>query len=134
MAMGTRMAIAAASADGVAKSSAGPPLSCEMRPKAKKPPTMNQATEATSATTKGEREGLCCKAKINPPIEGRSSLAAVAILRWAGPAPRRARVAGFAALEPVGGEPATSVRSSGFASSSANSEALKSEGLKSEGL
>ena len=38
---------------------------------------MNQAIEATSATTKGVREGRCCKAKISPPIDGRSSLAAV---------------------------------------------------------
>ena len=47
----------------------------EIRPKAKKPPMMNQAIEATSATRKGVRDGRCWSAKISPPIEGTSSLA-----------------------------------------------------------
>jgi hypothetical protein len=56
---------------------------------------MNQTTEAISATRKGVRDGLCCKAKINPPIEGTSSLAGGASLRWGGgPAGRRVRAAG----------------------------------------
>ena len=31
----------------------------EISPKAKKPPTMNQTAEATSAIRKGVRDGLC---------------------------------------------------------------------------
>ena len=133
MTMGTRMATAAVSADGLAKRSGAPPAAlswAEISPKAKKPPKMNQAIEATSATMKGEREGLCCSAKIKPPIDGKSSLAAVAIRRWAGPAGRLIRVTGLPALPPEAAELTTSVSSSGLVSSSLKS-CLKSCGLAS---
>ena len=92
MTMGTRMASAAMRAEALPSRPDTPaePTWVEISPKAKKPPMMNQATEAASATRKGVRDGLCCSAKINPPIEGTSSLAGVARRRCGGgPAGRR---------------------------------------------
>ena len=61
MTMGTRMATAAVSAEALPTRPETPPeATCvEIRPKAKKPPMMNQATEAASAIRKGVRDGLC---------------------------------------------------------------------------
>ena len=61
-------------------------------PKAKKPPMTNQTTDAASAIRKGVRDGRCCSANINPPIEGTSSLAGVARRRWGGGPAGRVRV------------------------------------------
>ena len=77
--MGTRIAMAAVSAEALLTRPDTPPAAtwAEIKPKAKKPPIMNQAIEATSAKRKGVRDGRCWSAKINPPIEGTSSLAGV---------------------------------------------------------
>ena len=50
-------------------------------------PTASQPPDAPAASWKGRLEGCCCKAKIRPPIEGTSSLAATWVR--AGPAGRR---------------------------------------------
>ena len=94
MTIGTRMATAAVSAEAL-PSRPDMPLEAtwvEIKPKAKKPPMMNQTADAASAIRKGVRDGLCCSAKIKPPIEGTSSLAGVARRRCGGgPAGRLVR-------------------------------------------
>ena len=94
MTIGTRMATAAVSAEALPSRPETPPALTwvEIRPKAKKPPMMNQATETASAIRNGVRDGRCWSAKIRPPIEGTSSLAGVARRRCGGgPAGRRVR-------------------------------------------
>ncbi len=61
MTIGTRMATAAVSAEAL-PSMPDIPLEAtwvEIKPKAKKPPTMNQRAEAARAIRNGVREGLC---------------------------------------------------------------------------
>ena len=55
-----------------------------------KAPTASQPPEAAAASWKGRLDGCCCKAKIRPPIEGTSSLAAI----WARAGPAGRRLAG----------------------------------------
>ena len=61
-------------------------------------PTASQPPDAPAASWKGRLEGCCCKAKIRPPMEGASSLAATCAR--AGPAGRR-----LAARRPPWGPP-----------------------------
>ena len=92
---------------------------------------MNHSTDANSATRNGDFDGFCCRAKIRPPIEGTSSLAAaaVAILRGGWPAARRERVTGRDA-----GAPRASSGSAGFLSSILGSGDLRSDILRCSAL
>ena len=106
MAIGTRMATAAVSAAALPNRPVAPAVDicAEISPKAKKPPMTNQITDAASAIRKGVRDGRCCSANINPPIEGKSSLAGGARRRCGGgPAGRRVRVNCFGAAPAEGG-------------------------------
>ena len=69
-------------------------------------PMASQTPEATAAIWNGRLDGFCCSAKIRPPMEGASSLAAIlgarpdrpaAAWRRAAARPRRAAVGALAA-------------------------------------
>ena len=68
---------------------------------ASRPPMASHTPEPAAAIMKGRFDGLCCKAKISPPIEGASSLAATRAL--GGAAARR--LAGPSALPLAPSEP-----------------------------
>ena len=86
-AIGRQMVAAATTIIGLVRSEppAGP-LDASMA-QASRAPTASQPPDAAAAIRNGRFDGFCCSAKISPPIEGASSLAAT----WAraGPAARR---------------------------------------------
>src|SRR6185503_10336293 len=98
-AIGRQMVAAATTIIGLAKKEppAGATSEAAMA-HTNKAPTASQPPDAPAASWKGRLEGCCCKAKIRPPMEGPSSLAATCAR--AGPAGRR-----LAARRPPWGPP-----------------------------
>ena len=102
---------------------------------ASRPPTASHPPEPAAASMKGRLDGFCCRAKISPPMEGASSLAAMRARGGAAGRRLAARLGPFPSLDAGSGEagPAASFRCATFCGRRAISAAQPAQGLSAGG-